>query len=283
MSDAEEERFVTVHRTADPTVAEMLVDVLEQEGIEARLLGTRHAALIGAAQHILPLRIEVPAADQAVARELITALLVTGGAPAADAAPEEPAGDAAPEAPPAAEEPDEPDEPAAAAGRRRRPVLAAGAAFVIPGGCHIYARRPWTGLVLAVAVIMAVIALGAGRGLASTCAAFTFAALLLCDLVFGELAVRATNAGRAAGRPRQLLAGVGLSALALALGLAAALLAPVPKPKPDPLLESLMRERLERPPRAPGGLATEPDFERLFQLRGLPAPLPTRPASQPQQ
>jgi hypothetical protein len=260
---AEPERFVTVHRTADPVEAEMLQDVLEQEGIEARLLGTRNAALIGAAQHIVPLRLEVAQEDEAAARELITALRVTGGPVGAlegntggapgdgDDAPvgdEVPATDA-----PAAPGPLAPADADAAAGPGERPrsaLLAAGAAIVLPGGCHMYARRPWTGLVLLAAVLVALGALAGGRRVMSTCAAFTFGALLLGDLVFGQLAVRATNRGRRRGRFAQLGAGLGVAALAAVLGTLLGLVAPAPKPKPDPLVEQLLRGR---PPGEPGG------------------------------
>jgi hypothetical protein len=66
---------VTIYASADPMHARMLVEILADAGVSARLIGTQHAALVGAASHIFALRIEVPAAEAARARELIDGFL----------------------------------------------------------------------------------------------------------------------------------------------------------------------------------------------------------------
>src|SRR5688572_6521463 len=118
------EAFVTVYRTADPVRAEMLADVLRQEGLVARVIGTRNGALIGVAQGVLALRIEVPAQQASEAAAALEAY-----DQAAEAAVEGEAG---------APEDDEPSVATGSRDGRRSAILAAGAAFVCPGGAHVY-------------------------------------------------------------------------------------------------------------------------------------------------
>ena len=54
---AEDARFVTIRKVADPLEAEMLKDLLEQEGIPATIQGTNHSAFYGGALASAP---EVP-------------------------------------------------------------------------------------------------------------------------------------------------------------------------------------------------------------------------------
>jgi hypothetical protein len=295
--------FETVHRTSDRLEAEMVAEVLVQEGIDARLIGTTNAALIGVAPHVLRLRIEVPSDDAAEARELVAGLLAADAADAAAAAEAE-AEAAATEAEAAAAAPVAPAVSAAAAGsdgeaesaattpRRRSPILAGGAAFVLPGGGHIYARHPWSGLILAAGYVLTLIVMvaGARRHAVVAACAFTFGALLLADLVAGQLAVRRANAGLLPTRPRQLLRGVVLVCLAAGFGALVGSRVPPPKPSVDPLIE---RGLLDLPRRgrtnlgagAPGAGAPQdlrlvpPELEGLLQLRGpgsQPASAPLR-------
>jgi len=104
--------FVTVYSGADPMHARLLAGVLEEAGVSVRLLGTQHAALVGAASHIFALRIEVPAAEAARARELIDGFLSAEPTDDRDPAVRE----------------------AAALPRRRSPWLVAGAALALLGG-----------------------------------------------------------------------------------------------------------------------------------------------------
>jgi hypothetical protein len=299
MADA----FETVHTTFDRLEGEMIAEVLVRDGIDARLIGTTNAALIGAAPHILRLRIEVPRPAAAAARDLIAGLLAaaptaldddddatdatdaTDAAAAADAAAATDATSAtSAEEPTAAADPNEtPEEEAAAsdagepaaARHPRRPLLAAGAAFVIPGGSHVYARHPWSGLVLAGGYLLALGVLLAGARHHAVVAAggLTLAALLTADLVAGQLAVRRANLGLRASRSRQLLRGLVLVALATIVGgVAGSQVRPPPPPPPLPLLPP------GASPRPVGGAAPldfAPDLDLFLRRHGRP------PASAP--
>ena len=74
-------------RTDDPPLAELLVGLLGDNGIGARLIGTRHGASIGVGQQILKLRIEVADTDADRARELIEGT-VDAGDPGVEAPPD---------------------------------------------------------------------------------------------------------------------------------------------------------------------------------------------------
>ncbi len=69
------DRFITLRHVGDPVEAEMLRDLLEQEGIPATVQGTNHSALLGglgAAALRVPL--QVPERDAERAREILSAL-----------------------------------------------------------------------------------------------------------------------------------------------------------------------------------------------------------------
>ncbi len=69
------DRFVTLQHVSDPVQAEMLLDLLEQEGIPATVQGNNHSALLGglaAAAFRVPL--QVPEEDVERAREILAAL-----------------------------------------------------------------------------------------------------------------------------------------------------------------------------------------------------------------
>jgi hypothetical protein len=202
------EPFVTVFTTEDPIQGQILVDLLAGAGIRASLLGTRHGALIGVAQNILGLRLEVPAGDAERAHELIDGFLRA-----------EPADDHDPDV----------REPGASAAGRRSALLAAGCTFIVPGGSHFYARRPWTGLLLALGLAAAFVGMAGGSNVESTCAALAFAGLVGCDLAGGQRAVRALNREETASRTRQLLSG--LAMVALTFGLAYAVGTHLPPPR----------------------------------------------------
>ncbi len=211
--------FVTVYETTDSIQAEMLADVLVQEGLDARLLGTRNAPLLGVGQSIIRLRIEVPEHQVAAAAAVVEAWEtappladdadvgagedhVAAGAgaayedAAAAAAYERAAGEAA-----AAGEA-EGDRP------RVSPILAGGVAFLLPGAAHFYTRRPWTGACLAAGMVMAMIGLGGDRVEASA-AAIGLLGLVVYDIVGGQFAARAFNRGVRPSFWRQLALGAG--------------------------------------------------------------------------
>jgi hypothetical protein len=84
------ERFESVYESTTVHEVEMLAEVLVRNGIDARVIGSRHAAMFAAAQAIAPVRIEVPASRAEEARELIAALQAE---PGEDAGGEEPGGE----------------------------------------------------------------------------------------------------------------------------------------------------------------------------------------------
>jgi len=243
--------YVTVHRTYDPIGAEMLGDLLQQEGIDARVLGSHASAIFGAAQSFLQVRIEVPAADAARARELIVAFVAAGEAGQSDVDASE-------------------SEPAL-----RPPILvpevqppvhlswvrALGIAPLIPGGGHFVARRAIVGGAVLLAQLVAVAAMVSGSAREATAGALTAAGLLLFDAVGGVLAVRAYNRGARASHVRQMV--TALAAL-FGLGATGAALAPrVMRLKPPHRVID----------RAPGGK----DEIRPGELTPNQLPFPLRP------
>jgi hypothetical protein len=176
MSDS----FVTVHRTTDPVEAEIVVDLLAEEGIEPHLYGAQSVALVPVER-----RVDVAAGDADRAKELVTAFLASR----AEDVPDEDSGPEEEEAP-----------------RKLSPMLGIGVAMLVPGGCHFYARRIWTGAAIAasqVALIVFAMSERADRSAASA-AGVAFAGLALFDMLFGQAAVRAHNRGVRRGTGRQL-------------------------------------------------------------------------------
>src|SRR5688572_12711928 len=69
------ERFVTIRHVADPVQAEMLKDLLEQEGITALIPGNAHNAMVGGLMsQALQVPLQVRERDAERAREVIDAL-----------------------------------------------------------------------------------------------------------------------------------------------------------------------------------------------------------------
>lgn len=235
------EIFETIYRTSDPVTGEMLEDVLRSEGFDARLLGTRNAALLGAGQSIFELRIEVPASQAADAAATIEAVLseVEGEEDDEDVLDAPADEDAEPEEGPSIDRPDgaardhyQPPRRLESGGRKRREperrpprnpkkrALAGGLPVVMPGLGQIYGGRPWAGLLLMLGVITA---FGAGAATGDF-AVFGVGYLLalLADVIAGQLAVSAHNEGRRTGAGQQV--GLGLLELALVGGLAVAVI-----------------------------------------------------------
>jgi TPR repeat protein len=76
--------FVTVFTSHDPIEAQMVSELLAENGLRPRLLGTQNAAMLGAAPFAFALRIEVPADEEERAAELVA--LVAGAEDAGGAA-----------------------------------------------------------------------------------------------------------------------------------------------------------------------------------------------------
>lgn len=178
--------YVTVHRTYDPLQADILGDLLRENGIAARVLGTRHGAVIGVGQNILQLHIEVPADQAGVATDFVESFLRGDGlAPGDDHEDDH----------------DEDDDESSVANRDRprSPLLAAGSVLLLFGGGHLYAQRYWTAAVLAVGQVMAFVRLASHSWSVAASGAAMFTLVLVLDLAGSQIAVRRPpRVGRAA-------------------------------------------------------------------------------------
>lgn len=195
-----EPQFTPIHTTEDRVEAELFRSTLEAEGLEVRVTGFTDAALLGAAPGILPITLSVKAEEVDRARALLDALKHPVEAEA--------------EPPPEYSDP-EPPETGRPRADQRRPYLAAGLTFFVPGGAHLYARRPWTAAVFALGWV-GVIAL-AGSWRTSSAAGGLVVLLLAFDLIGGVRAARVFNRGVDASRGRQLALGVALVGVAVGL------------------------------------------------------------------
>src|SRR3954468_1285758 len=167
--------YIAIHRTTDIAEGELLAEMLRREGIAARFHRVS-SALIGVPTSMIEMSVDVPIASEERARQLLRDLEYLGADAAAKPAVDE-GGDAAPEEP-----------------RRPRlfPVLAVGFAFFLPGGGHLYARRPWTMLVLALGVAAwFAVAMAAGSAVVLEFALAILIATVACDVVAGVRAARA--------------------------------------------------------------------------------------------
>jgi len=66
--------FVSLKDFADPVAAEMVADVLRQEGIRVSLSGMHHTGLLGVAGGIIGTRLKVPRSDAARAEDIVEAM-----------------------------------------------------------------------------------------------------------------------------------------------------------------------------------------------------------------
>ena len=215
--------YVTIHRTTDAAQGELLAETLRSDGIDARFHRVS-SALIGVPTSMIEMTIDVPARSEARARELLRDLEYVG---ASDTAPEAgEAGDAAADA----ETADADGARGEARRFRRNPLLAPGFAFLLPGGAHLYARRPWTALVVALGLLSCFVGVVISHGALDLEIAFAIGiALVLCDAVGGLRAARAESRALTASRGRQLAAGFGLAGIAVALGAGAGLATMTPR------------------------------------------------------
>src|SRR5439155_8355593 len=127
--------YTTVFRTTDAAQGGLVAEMLRGEGIDARFHSIS-STLIGLHAGLIEMAVTVPVESEAPALELLADLEYVGAAEAVDH------GDAAgPD--------DEGAEPTPAS--RWRALTRAGFTLFLPGTCHLYAGRPWTALVLALA------------------------------------------------------------------------------------------------------------------------------------
>lgn len=155
------DRFVTIRHVSDPLEAEMLRDLLEQEGIAVTIQGNNHSAMLGGMlASALNVPLQVPEHEAERARAILAALK---DFEPLDDAPEPSASEGKPTK--AAEGPYRDDAREDELPPRKKGVAVA-AAFVLPmilglfGAGHFYARSylrgfailafAWTGIVLAI-------------------------------------------------------------------------------------------------------------------------------------
>lgn len=159
----------------------MLEELLRNEGMEPHLIGTRNAALIGAAEHIFDLRIEIPSEAAEAATELLNRVLndFAGNIDAVDEDEKR-----------IFEENEEEDDDSdkedsiRKAPKRRRRIVAAGLPFVIPGGAHFYLGRYVIGILLCVYFGFGIYLLLNGH---ETPGVVFYAGTIACDLLFSQL------------------------------------------------------------------------------------------------
>jgi hypothetical protein len=213
--------YVTIHRTTDAAQGELLAETLRSEGIDARFHRVS-SALIGIPTLMIEMTLDVPAKSEARARELLRDLEYVGASDTAAVAghegEREGAGAAERER---AEEAERGDAAAAADARRsrRNPYLAPGFALLLPGGAHLYARRPWTALVVAFGLVSCLgLLFISGTSLDLEVAVAIGLSLVLGDAIGSVRATRAELRGVKATRGRQLVAGFGLLGIAIVFG-----------------------------------------------------------------
>jgi len=220
--------YTTILRTTDPSQGELFAEMLRREGIEARFHQVR-STMIGMPINLIEMTVDVPTETEARARELLADLEYVG---AAEASEQQPEGEQK-----AVDEPRSDDELAARdrietgglLRSRRHPAFALTFALFLPGGGHLYARRPWTALVLALGVVGCFAIAIASRGtMVFEAAFFVWPAIVVCDAVGGVRGARADLRGERPSRVRQLVHGLGLVCLSAAVAGAVGLLPAVP-------------------------------------------------------
>jgi hypothetical protein len=207
--------FTTIQRAMTVAEGEMFAELFRREGIEVHfhpMIG----ATIGSGEQICDLRIDVPVESEARVRELLAELEYVG------TSRDDPA---------AAENDPEPEAPAV---RPRRPMLAAGIAFLVPGGGHFHARRPWTGLLVGTTLLCGWMtswgyAISWRGSFVGEMLFGGLIALVFVDAIAGRRAAMAENRGIRAGQLRQFARGLVMIACAAAAGAVFATAAATPR------------------------------------------------------
>ena len=206
--------FTTIQRAMTVAEGEMFAELFRREGIEVHfhpMIG----ATIGSGEQICDLRIDVPVESEARVRELLSELEYVGTT--RDEALAQDGDEAEPEAP---------------AAPPRRPLLAAGIAFLFPGGGHFHARRPWTGLLVGTTLVCGWISRWGSSSRESFAGELLFGslvALVFVDAIAGRRAAMAENRGIHPGQARQFARGFVMLACAAAVGAVFATAAATPR------------------------------------------------------
>lgn len=215
------ENYVIVHRSYDPVQADLLGDILRDNGILARVLGTRNGAVIGVGQNILQMHIEVPREQAGEATDFLEAFFATDGeALLAEEFPEDESDETSSDAARASGADDSAEHPAGSPDKhpddRRRPMFAAALALILGviGAGHLYARRPATALILTAGQFVAILCMLSPEWPTVATGLCAFAILVLLDLVGAQRAVSAHNRGLRTSVARQLMSGLALVAVA---------------------------------------------------------------------
>jgi hypothetical protein len=206
------ENYVIVCRTYDAVQADMLGDLLRENGIAARVLGTRHGALIGVGQNILQMHIEVPQSQAGEATDFLESFFQGEGEDLLHEAI-------------GFEDDEERAERgvASSAGDARkalRPLFAAGLALMASaiGGGHLYGRRPFTALLITAGHVIVLASIISFEWRAVATGLTMYVTLLAFDLAGSQVAVRAYNRGVNVSPLRQLITGAVFLAMAGAVG-----------------------------------------------------------------
>ena len=197
------EKFHVVYRSTNPVEAEIIENVLREEGFAPRLIGTRTAALIGVSDLILKLRIEVSESEFKDALELVQTLQKSGELdPVAEKEPDAGDYDADDDAADGGEMFSSPlhnerrngalavdddsdfDDAGGKAVPVKRRIVAAGISFVFPGGAHFYLGRKLTGTALLCYLLAGFVLLFKGE---SEAGAIFFTGAILMDLLITQL------------------------------------------------------------------------------------------------
>lgn len=228
------EKYVIVHRSYDPVQSDLLGDILRENGILARVLGTRNGAVIGVGQNILQMHIEVPQSQAGEATDFLEAFFATDGEQLlAEQFPDE--GDEGDEGGQLGAG-DETEVPTRGARidpgeEQRRPLFAAALALIlgIIGAGHLYARRPATAVILTGGQIVAILFILSPEWQTVATGIVAFVTLVSLDFIGAQRAVSAHNRGLRASLSRQIVSGLALVAVA---ALVSSLVGPrIPEPE----------------------------------------------------
>jgi hypothetical protein len=201
---AADEPWVSVTRLTAVATAAMVEDILRQNGIAVRCIGTRNASSIGFGQVTVDQRLEVPQSQHARATELVEVFFSQVGGDEAEDIPAELTSNRPIEDP----HPLAPQELSSALFKPKSRLRAAGLA-IYPGFAHWYVGLPWTGLLLIASYLVVVIEV-VGIGVFSYVEGLVvYGGSFLVDLIGGQIFAIQTNKGKSFSSLVQLAIGVG--------------------------------------------------------------------------
>ena len=205
------DRYVIVHRTSDPIQAELLGELMHNNGIAVRVLGIRYGASVGVGQYLLPMRIEVPESQAGLATDFLEAYFEQDGEAllAAHGDWEEGESD---DTSAQATGPDLSQAPTASVSAAPRSsgtssFWAAISALFPFGGSHFYARRPGTAVCLLAGQLIAFATLFTLCTETNLQGIVMSLALVGIDIIGGQQAVHASRHRHRSSWSHQVLLG----------------------------------------------------------------------------